>query len=109
MLKKNLGQLSYWISKSIENRTNSSVLLIERAAHRHKFDNKLDKSEASAHRIRADIGDLVLQEVNVVKESSAVVGVTKHLCGEATGNCKATLFSKFLYKQEGYLFKIRSN
>lgn len=79
------GQLSYWISKCIEKQRNSSVLLIERAAHRHKLDNKLDKSDGQVHRVRADIGDLVLGELNVIKNSNAVVGVTKHLCGSATG------------------------
>lgn len=73
------------MSKSIEKNSNSSVLLIERAAHRHKLDNKLDKSDGRVHRIRADIADLVLQEVDVIKSCKSVVGITKHLCGDATG------------------------
>lgn len=78
------GHLSYWISKSIENLEKSSVLLVERAAHRHKADNKLDKSNGRVHRIRADIADLVLDKVEIVQKSKQILGVTKHLCGEAT-------------------------
>lgn len=81
------GQLSYWLSQIINNAENkeSSVLLVERASLRHKLDNKLDKTKANVHRIRADIADLVLEQVDVVKKSTNIVGVTKHLCGDATG------------------------
>lgn len=84
-----LGKLSYWISKALDsqNYSSSSVLLVERAAHRHKYDNKLDKSSGCVQRVRADIADLVLAKVEAVEKSKGVVGVTKHLCGEATGKC----------------------
>lgn len=61
------------------------MLLIERASHRHKFDNKLDKDNGRVHRIRADIADLILHKVEIVEKSKVVVGFAKHLCGDATG------------------------
>lgn len=78
------GQLSYWISKATEELEKCSVLLFERASQRHKKDNKLDKSDSKVERIRADIADLVLEKVDFIKEFQNIVGVTKHLCGEAT-------------------------
>lgn len=79
------GQLSYWLAQIINSAEESSVLLVERASLRHKLDNKLDKTKTNVHRIRADIADLVLDEVDVVRKSVNIVGVTKHLCGDATG------------------------
>lgn len=64
----------------------SSVLLVERASHRHKYDNKLDKTTGHVIRIRADIANLILSKVDIVGKSKHVVGLTKHLCGDATGN-----------------------
>ncbi|GLV41238.1 uncharacterized protein CBL_04762 [Carabus blaptoides fortunei] len=78
------GQLSYWLSKVTNTIPNTAVLLVERASLRHKLDNKLDKSENNVHRIRADIADLVLSEVGIIKQAKHIVGVTKHLCGGAT-------------------------
>lgn len=74
------------MSKATNTLENSSVLLIERAAHRHKLDNKLDKTADNVHRIRADIADLVLDKVDVVHKVQHIIGITKHLCGDATGN-----------------------
>lgn len=74
------------MSKATNTFENSSVLLIERAAHRHKLDNKLDKTGDNVHRIRADIADLVLDKVDVIHKVQSIIGVTKHLCGDATGN-----------------------
>lgn len=36
-------------------------------------------------RIRADIADLVLDKLDCINDANKVVGVTKHLCGAATG------------------------
>lgn len=86
--KKNVffaGHLSYWIYKAIEQIENTRLLLIERASHRHKFDNKLDKDNGRVCRIRADIADLVLNKTDVIEKCKYVVGIAKHLCGEATG------------------------
>lgn len=78
------GQLSYWIAQAVADTKSSSVLLVERASHRHKFDNKLDKSEGRVHRVKADIGDLMLNKVEAAEKCAGVVGLTKHLCGDAT-------------------------
>lgn len=79
------GKLSYWVAKAVQNIQDTSVLLVERASLRHKYDNKLDKSEVNVNRIRADIADLVLDKVECVEKCDNVVGITKHLCGDATG------------------------
>lgn len=80
------GKLSFWIANILEGITGSNVLLIERASLRHKMDNKLDKSSGIVKRIRADIADLVLEKLDAVKDAKRIVGVTKHLCGDATGD-----------------------
>lgn len=79
------GQLSYWIYKSIEHFGKPSLLLVDKSSQRHKFDNKLDKIDGCIQRIRIDIADFVLHKVDVVQKSKHIVGVSKHLCGDATG------------------------
>lgn len=81
--------------KALEQREDTAVLLIERASHRHKFDNKLDKENGRVHRIRADIADLILHKVGIVQQSKAVVGFAKHLCGDATGLEISQIISAF--------------
>jgi len=81
------GQLTYWVAKASKNEAKQKFLLVDKASHRHKFDNKLkdEESELSVSRIRADIQDLVLEKIPEVKMSKApVIGVSKHLCGAAT-------------------------
>ncbi|KAL3267138.1 hypothetical protein HHI36_011278 [Cryptolaemus montrouzieri] len=95
------GALSYWICKATSSENN--ILLVEKASPKHKKDNKLDKS--SVRRIRADITDLVLDEVDVINESKYIVGVTKHLCGAATDltlRCLTNL-SKNKHKLIGFI------
>ncbi|KAF5305500.1 hypothetical protein FQA39_LY01591 [Lamprigera yunnana] len=91
------GKLSYWISKALEEQgyNSSKVLLLERAPHRHKCENKLDNTLVKVVRIRADIADVILSEIEAVRTSKHIVGVTKHLCGDGTDlalncliNCK---------------------
>lgn len=65
-----------------------SVLLIDKASHRHKQDNKLNKDCLLVERIRADISDLMISEVPLVQKANGIVGVSKHLCGAATGEIK---------------------
>ncbi|XP_064477031.1 tRNA:m(4)X modification enzyme TRM13 homolog isoform X2 [Ornithodoros turicata] len=78
------GRLAYWIAKSIPEQ-GCSVLLVDRAAPRHKFENKLDDSFTAVERIRIDIQHLELGNVESVKRHRGnVVGFCKHLCGEAT-------------------------
>ncbi|XP_044261825.1 tRNA:m(4)X modification enzyme TRM13 homolog isoform X1 [Tribolium madens] len=74
------GLLSYWLAQACPQGT---FLLIERSSPKHKRDNKLEKSE-KVKRIRADIADLVLDKLDAVSGSASIVGVTKHLCGDAT-------------------------
>ncbi|KAK9679997.1 Methyltransferase TRM13 [Popillia japonica] len=78
------GKLSFWMANALETVNNSIVLLIEKASLRHKMDNKLDKTNGNVQRIRADIADLVLQKVDILKNVKGIVAVTKHLCGDAT-------------------------
>lgn len=80
-----LGQLSWWVAKATESE-DSTILLIERASPKHKRDNKLAKTTDIVKRIRADIADLVLDKLEIISSANRVVGITKHLCGEATGN-----------------------
>lgn len=61
------GQLTYWITKSVpqDNLQAYDFLLVDRASHRHKFDNRLkDQENITIQRIRADIQDLVLQKMS---------------------------------------------
>ncbi|XP_022919818.2 tRNA:m(4)X modification enzyme TRM13 homolog [Onthophagus taurus] len=78
------GKLSFWLANALEKVPNTKVLLVERASPRHKMDNKFDKSTGVTYRIRADIADLVLSKVDALNNSKQVVGITKHLCGDAT-------------------------
>lgn len=75
------GQLTYWLAQA---NINSTFLLIERSSPKHKRDNKLDKAN-QVQRIRADIADLDLDKLEVVQKTRNIIGVTKHLCGDATG------------------------
>jgi hypothetical protein len=65
------GQLTYWIVKSTKS---SRYFLVDRESHRHKFDNKLrdELPDAAVQRIRADILNLVLEEVPGIKNQSNV-------------------------------------
>jgi len=76
------GQLSYWLGEILKERTDCSILLVDRASARHKYDNKLKDTSLTLSRVRADIADLDLSQLVLDKEK--VVGVCKHLCGEAT-------------------------
>lgn len=76
------GRLSYYAGVAwCGGGAGSRVLLVDRAALRHKRDNKL----AAATRLRADLAHLALERVPAVEASRHVVGFAKHLCGVATG------------------------
>lgn len=77
------GQVSYWLAQIINNISNTNVILVDRASHRHKQDNKITDRDA-VHRIRADIADFVIQKLNECKQAKHIIGVSKHLCGAAT-------------------------
>lgn len=70
---------------------NCLLLLIDRASQRHKFDNKLNESPVPYKRIRADIADLCLEFMPVLRPYKRIVSLGKHLCGSATGEAKITI------------------
>lgn len=61
------------------------MLVVERGSPKHKKDNKISRTSDKVRRIRADISDLILDKIDAISNSNKVVGVAKHLCGEATG------------------------
>lgn len=82
-----LGQLTYALGQAI-NLESDALLMIDKSSPRHKHDNryKVDgESHASIHRIRADIADVDLGRVPLVRNNRRLVGTGKHLCGAATG------------------------
>ncbi len=65
----------------------SKFALIDKASHRHKYDNKIkDQPHLEIIRIRADIQDLVLSKIDPIKNGNSppVISISKHLCGGAT-------------------------
>ncbi|XP_059621743.1 tRNA:m(4)X modification enzyme TRM13 homolog [Phlebotomus argentipes] len=75
------GQVSFWIAQAIKHFKQCSVVLVDKASHRHKKDNKVEDRD-TVTRIRADIANLDLSWMP--HKSESVVGVSKHLCGAAT-------------------------
>ncbi|XP_055699085.1 tRNA:m(4)X modification enzyme TRM13 homolog [Phlebotomus papatasi] len=75
------GQVSFWIAQAIKHFKQCSVILVDKASHRHKKDNKVEDRD-TVTRIRADIGNLDLSWVP--HRSESIVGISKHLCGAAT-------------------------
>ncbi|XP_036150343.1 tRNA:m(4)X modification enzyme TRM13 homolog isoform X2 [Monomorium pharaonis] len=59
---------------------------VDRSSHRHKNDNKLRREESrlAIKRIRADIADLQLNQIEEIQPIKYKVGIAKHLCGAAT-------------------------
>lgn len=77
------GHLSYWLTQVIKEQRDSNVVLVDRASHRHKQDNKVEERDV-VHRIRADIADFDLRKLDICSAAKHIVGVSKHLCGAAT-------------------------
>lgn len=75
--------LSYWLSNAVKHLENTKVLVIDRASHRHKKDNLISDRDL-VERIRADIADLDLSGLEMLKKFDFLAGVSKHLCGGAT-------------------------
>ena len=64
------GQMTYWIAKASEKDAGQKFILVDKASHRHKFDNKLkDDEELQVARIKADIQDLVIDKIPTIKSS----------------------------------------
>jgi len=81
------GALTYWLTKAVEDPSTCQFILVDKASHRHKFDNRLKwNEELEILRLRVDIADLVLGRVRpqLSQQRERVVGVSKHLCGAAT-------------------------
>lgn len=77
--------MTYWLAKIIEDIPDTNIILIDKASHRHKQDNKLEHMKNRVHRIRADISDLVLSKIMVLSKAENIIGTGKHLCGAAAG------------------------
>ncbi|XP_077500282.1 tRNA:m(4)X modification enzyme TRM13 homolog isoform X2 [Amblyomma americanum] len=81
------GRLSYWLAKILPGE-GCRFLLIDKAASRHKFENKLKREQADVpdiRRLQVDIQHLCLGKVDLVRaHQGKLVGLCKHLCGEAT-------------------------
>lgn len=82
------GRLSYWLAKILSGK-GCHFLLVDRASSRHKFENKIRREEqensSEIRRLQIDIEHLCLGNVDLVKaHERRLVGLCKHLCGEAT-------------------------
>ena len=68
------GLMSYWMAKASQLEAGQKFILVDKASHRHKYDNKLkDDTSHDIARIRADIQDLILDQIPQIKESSVSV------------------------------------
>ena len=57
------GQMTFWVAKSSEKEAKQKFILVDRASHLHKFDNRLkDDDELQVSRIKADIQDLIIEK-----------------------------------------------
>ncbi|XP_052899712.1 tRNA:m(4)X modification enzyme TRM13 homolog [Anopheles moucheti] len=103
------GQVAYWLARIVETQLqNCKVLLVDRASHRHKKDNKIETREI-VQRVRADIADLELHKVDLLESSKRLVGIGKHLCGSATDlalRCLVRSRSKSSIHIKGCLFAL---
>ena len=73
--------MTYWIVKSSKKEVNQKFILVDKASHRHKFDNKLkDDEEIKISRIKADIQDLIIEKIPEVQVSKVrCIHTTKYL------------------------------
>lgn len=81
------GQLTYWLTKAVSDHSTCQFILVDKASHRHKFDNRLrDEEDLDLVRLRIDIQDLYLGNVapQITQQKENIIGVSKHLCGAAT-------------------------
>jgi len=81
------GQLTYWLTRAVTDPTTCQFILVDKASHRHKFDNRMKENEdIELVRLKADIQDLSLAGLSpfLTLQRESVVGISKHLCGAAT-------------------------
>ena len=75
------GQLTYWLTRAVADASTCQFLLVDKASHRHKFDNRLKEvEELELVRLRVDIGDLALGRVtpHIASQRENIVGVSWH-------------------------------
>ena len=73
------GQLTYWLTQALQDPATCQFLLVDKASHRHKFDNRLKEvGELKLVRLRVDIGDLALGRVSphIASQRENIVGVS---------------------------------
>ncbi|XP_037094880.1 LOW QUALITY PROTEIN: tRNA:m(4)X modification enzyme TRM13 homolog, partial [Pollicipes pollicipes] len=77
------AQLSFWLARAVDSQ--SQIVLVDRASHRHKAENKLkDLADMpDIQRLKIDIRHLNLSGCDACI-GRPVVAVSKHLCGAAT-------------------------
>nr|CAD7195711.1 unnamed protein product [Timema douglasi] len=91
-----MGQLSYWLGAALHDKKECMLLLVDRASHRHKFDNRFKSVfHPRVCRVRTDIADLCLNNYDQVNAFENVVTIAKHLCGAATELHKCALVSQY--------------
>ncbi|KAF9796924.1 hypothetical protein SFRURICE_016592 [Spodoptera frugiperda] len=73
------GHMSYYAWQAWGSQ-GGAVVLLDRAALRHKRDNKL----RAARRLRADLRHVALARLDDVAAAPALLALAKHLCGVAT-------------------------
>ena len=79
------GKLSHWLSMALKDEEINNFLLVERGSQRFKFDSYHNDNKSNRfQRIRMDIKNLYLSELDLVKQSDQLVLYGKHLCGPAT-------------------------
>lgn len=74
------AQVSVWLALIIEDSKllDSKVMLVDKASHRHKKDNKIIEKDLT-RRVRADISDLDLNKLDGMEKTDTIVGVSKQL------------------------------
>ncbi|XP_074641305.1 tRNA:m(4)X modification enzyme TRM13 homolog [Tubulanus polymorphus] len=80
------GHLAHWTVKSVPHSKNNSYVTIDRGSIKHKLDMPhIYDSNVDFHRLKIDIKDLKLDEVECIKNRPRqIVAMSKHLCGVAT-------------------------
>ena len=75
------GMMTYWLAQALgKEKYLAKFLLIDKASHRHKLDNRLkDDPKVNTERIRVDIQDLALRNAPMVAGSKLVKCPIAHL------------------------------
>ncbi|XP_066102266.1 tRNA:m(4)X modification enzyme TRM13 homolog [Saccopteryx bilineata] len=79
------GKLSHWVDIALKDAEKVHFILVEKVTTRFKVDGKHKKKDSVFERLQIDIQHLCLNKIPVLsREKLPVVGIGKHLCGEAT-------------------------